>query len=192
MNRVETSRGSTRSWLNCDTGIFGRKTTTSDFRVEWRKPVPHHAGWIPPIEVVQLVVHDEVRGTVEDDGKRRGQMPRRSAPKSEFSSRDQRNPFGPNSCLFGEVSNCRLVRRLSRLEGASRQLPLLSNDVEIDQHSLVPFSHDKRTGGRHCAVLTFEGGVVQSSERHEASASIVIHREFHFGHDRTLGCARSL
>jgi hypothetical protein len=60
MNRVETSQGSTRSRFNCDTGVFVSKTTSSDLRVERTHPVPKLAGWIPPNEVVQLVVDDQV------------------------------------------------------------------------------------------------------------------------------------
>ena len=83
MNRVETSQGSTRSWFNCDTGVFVSKTASSELRVERTQSVPKLAGWIPPNEVVQLVVDDQVPGTAKVDGK--------------HSPRDQRNPFGPKA-----------------------------------------------------------------------------------------------
>jgi hypothetical protein len=191
VNRVETSQGSTRSWFNCDTGVFVSKTASSDLRVERTQPVPKLAGWIPPNEVVQLVVGDQVRGTPKDDGKHSGQMSRRFVPKHEFSPRDQRSPFGPKAGLFGEFPNCCVLRRLSDLERPSRQLPLLSSDVETDEHLLAPSNYDKGTGGRHCSVKALKRGVVESSERHESSASVVVHREFHFGRDRTIGSTRS-
>ena len=147
MNRVETSQGSTRSWFNCDTGVFVSKTASSDLRVERAQFVPKLAGWIPPNEVVQLVVDDQVRGTPKDDGKHSGQMSRRFVPKHEFSPRDQRSPFGPKAGLFGEFPNCCVVRRLSDFERPSRQLPLLSSDVEIDEHLLVPSNYDKGQAG---------------------------------------------
>jgi hypothetical protein len=97
MTRVETSQGSTRSWFNCDTGVFVSKRTSSDLRVERTEPVPKLAGWIPPNEVVQLVVDDQVPGTAKVDAKHSGQMSRRFVPKHEFSLRNQRNPFGPKA-----------------------------------------------------------------------------------------------